>query len=136
MTDLKAIHVNGEMTLIFDEGLEVSLEETVEKEEVLDFAELLQKLFDVNGMSEEEREYVLSMSVRDFAQLSPYKASEKVEAPLPTWGVSKMHLLANLSKYSCLYCGTPGTLRITDGHLLCVGCQTLYGDIDDLPDIV
>lgn len=132
MQDLKAIYVNGEATLIFDNDLNIVNTMSKEEEVSVEFDVFLNTLLDDGKFTPEERAKVLDMTVREFAELCRKAASRCVDkTPATSPAYDNYDLLHNPGKIVCPLCGHQG-LRQVDGHVICPGCNHDFGDIDDL----
>ena len=104
MNDLKAIHVEGKMTLIFDENVTLHLEETKETTvETSDlssglFGQFLNMLFHEGNMSLEEQTKVMQMTVADFCAMydTTSLAHQENDNPIPP-GIPRMQFLQNIA---------------------------------------
>lgn len=145
MNDLKIIHVEGKMALVFDNGVTLTTEETkevsVEQTEV-GFKQFLTDLFESEKMSPEEQEKVMQMSVKDFcdmvekilqANANVAYQGEEDDNPIPP-GVPKMQFLMNPIAYVCPKCKQKNVFKVIDGHLVCSACTHDFGDVDELRD--
>jgi DNA-binding ferritin-like protein (Dps family) len=152
MNDLKAIHVEGKMTLIFDENVSLTFEETKETTVETDdmptnvFSQFLEALFEESKMSSEERAKVMQMTVAEFSALcdkmrndeigKAYQEKKQAGQETVTEGIPKQHFLQHLVQQRCPKCRTAGRLKIVDGILICDACGHNFGDIDDLPTLM
>lgn len=143
MSELKSIQVEGKMTLIFDENVSLTVEETKETTLEVDdmpigmFKQFLQLLFTEGKMSLEEQTKVMQMTVSDFCALydTVTPAYQENDNPIPP-GVPRMQFLANLGSYACPRCHAKNTFKLVDGNLHCATCLHDFGDVDDLREIL
>ena len=141
MNDLKAIHVEGKMTLVFDENVTLHLEETKETTiETSDlssglFGQFLNMLFHEGNMSLEEQTKVMQMTVADFCAMydTTSLAHQENDNPIPP-GIPRMQFLQNIKQHKCPRCNQKGSFELVDGHLKCAVCLHDFGDVDDLKE--
>ena len=105
-------------------------------QEAFNFPQEILRFFEQMQFTEEERNKVLDMPLRDFlgtckeaaGQLSSHNPPTDTQAP---WILSKRMMMS--SKVKCPAC-EQGILRLIDGRISCPICGKDFGDIDDLPD--
>jgi hypothetical protein len=126
----------GTCMYIPDEGTQ---ESPKPQQESFNFPQELLYFFEQMQFTEEERNKVLDMTIREF--LGTCKAAaESADSPQeetnpgtpPPWTLSKKRAMSGAAK--CPICDKT-ILRIIDGEVLCPVCDTSFGDIDNLPDV-
>jgi hypothetical protein len=142
MNDLKAIHVEGKMTLIFDENVSLQFEKP--KENLVEtpdlsnksFEHFLDVLFTEGNMSCEKQAKIWQMSVTDFCHMyDAALAYQGFDNPIPP-GIPRMQFLQNVKQYKCPCCKQEGSFEVLDGHLKCTACLRDFGDVDELCEVL
>jgi len=92
-------------------------------------SDFLQEMFVQENMSEEEKERILNMSIREFCNF----CSDIKGAPVEEPKLTRTEFMSNMAKVPCGICHSTNALSLIDGIITCKVCGATLGDIDKYP---